>query len=187
MRKLFLFICVIALTVACNDSKKDNGKTTDPVVKEDEKKEPKKEAKTLAEYLEFGDQSEAKVVNNMIGDHFNVNTVSVFRESETKKVFLVLKLNNAIADNIMGNFRIIARTYPVMLEDLTEASKKRDLTFDSWYFDPKEVVVNGNTYITRQMTDDVDYFNKIILQQIDMKTKKISPTKVTVEEVEAPQ
>jgi hypothetical protein len=73
-----------------------------------------------------------------------------------------------------------------MTEYLTEASKERNLKFDSWYFDPKEVEVNGNIYITRQMTDDVDYFDKIILQQIDMNTNKISPINVEVEDIEAP-
>jgi hypothetical protein len=36
------------------------------------------------------------------------------------------------------------------------------------------------------MTDDVDYFDKIILQQIDMNTNKISPINVEVEDIEAP-
>ena len=150
-----------------------------------ENQEPLKEIKTVLDFIDFSAKKREKLVNDTLGGIIGINKVSLFRENLSKRVFIVMELKDHLEEENYTDYTIVSRMFPYGPEDLRPESIERNLDFDSWYFPVKIRRINNKSYIYAQVSDDVDGFLKVILQLINKKTKKISPKKITILNLEA--
>lgn len=187
MKKIILTSLLLFVLISCkNNTKPENtsvNKTKEIV--DNNSQENTIKPKTIIEYIDFGDKTNAILLDDTIGDLISVKDVSLFTEEESKKTYISIKLSEELQENLNGNYRIIARMYPFSQDDLTQASKDRDIEFDSWYFDLKTHSADNENYIYGKVGEKgINSFKKVILQLISLKTNKIEPKNIVISNLE---
>lgn len=182
MKKVILLVFISFIFLCCRTDKKSVTKQDKPVMVEVENKknEINLSIKTVDAFLNNYDNLEIQPREILVGDFFKLERVLIFHETDTKDVFLVIKLAKSLSKVVIENYKIIARTFPEYEDQIRKENSDRNLEFDSWYITPKQTEVNNNYFIVSKLTNDVKLYKKIILQQINLNSSEISPVKVTI-------
>jgi len=182
MKKVILILFLIC-SISCKEEQKNENKNSEnnEVVS---KKTPEEKPKSIIDYIDFGDKSNSIEVNDDLGGLIYIDNVTLFKEEESKKVFIVIKLQEALPENVKGNYRIVTRMYPYSIDDLTENSRKNNVEFDSWYLEIMSRQVNNDEYLYGQVANEVDGFMKVKLQLLKKDTKKYSKKQILIEDLE---
>lgn len=183
MRKFTCLLCVFLLLGSCRQNEvkiEDKPVMVEISSEEDSIIDTNIEFKNLDDFLQNYDKLNIKPEKQIVGELFKIDGASVFYESETKDVYLIIKLTEEIKTSVIGNYKIIARIYPEYKEQVRKENLDRNIEFDSWYITPKQVVVGDDYFITVKLTNGVKNYKKLILQQINLNSSEISPVKVII-------
>lgn len=178
MKNIF-YTFLILITISCKKKPEEKGNTE--IIAELPVEKEIIRPKTIIEYIEFGNKSNAEEVNDTIGEYIPVKAVSLFKEQDSKKVFIAIKLEGKLEKGLYGNYRIIALMWPYDKNQVRPENAERNLEFDSWYLDLKTHSDGQNTYIWGQVSDELENFKKVMLRQINLKTGKLSEKQITIE------
>jgi len=153
----------------------------------DTKIKPKtKPIKTLLDYISLGNKTNAISVDDNIEGIIAIDDVSLFKEEESKKVFMAMKLSEDLQEGVYGRYRIMAIMFPYNIDDIkAKYSIDNSLDHEIWYYDLKtHLDEDGNTYLWGQVANDIDEFKKVMLRIINLETGEVFKKQIVINDLE---
>jgi len=190
MKKCFLIISFFLSLLSCkSDKKKSDDKPIMVEIPSDNEtkiKSKTKPIKTLLDYISFGNKTNAISVDDEIEGIIAIDDVSLFKEEESKKVFMVMKLSEDLQEGLYGRYRVMAIMFPYNIDDIkVKYSIDNNLDHEIWYYDLKtHLDKDGNKYLWGQVANDIDEFKKVMLRIVNLDTGEVLKKQIVINDLE---
>jgi len=181
MKQILFSLCFIFLC-SCN-GKENNNKTnpsqvSKPIYREVEKTKDFS-SRTLQSYIKSKKEYSGIELNQDIEDLISVRNISLFQESNSSKLYLVLKLSQQIDINLKQTHRLIIRTFPYNIDDLRDDTVSLGRDYDTWYSNISTISDGENDYLYAEIGSLGD-FKKVQVQLLEKSTKKFLKESIIV-------